>query len=241
MIDLHCHLLPGIDDGPDTLYESLELCRMAVEDGVTHAIATPHIHPGRWNNTRISIERDYTALKHALDEHGIKLKLGYASEVRLTDQIMRQVEDEDIPFYGEVDGYRVMLLEFPHGYIVPGSEKLVEWLLRRNIRPLIAHPERNKYVMSDIRKIRPFVDVGCWLQVTSGSVIGSFGPRAQYIAHQLLSDNVVAALSSDCHNARARRPNMKAAGNWVEDRFGKSFAQKIMVDNPFIISSSQFE
>jgi len=110
VIDLHCHLLPGIDDGPDTPGETLRLCRMAVADGITHAIVTPHIHPGRWSNTKQSIARDCARLQRALARRNIPLRVGFAAEVRLTDQVMRQVEQNEIPFYGEVDGYRVMLL-----------------------------------------------------------------------------------------------------------------------------------
>ena len=170
MIDLHCHLLPGIDDGPDTPGETLRLCRMAVADGITHAIVTPHIHPGRWSNTKQSIARDCARLQRALARRNIPLRVGFAAEVRLTDQVMRQVEQNEIPFYGEVDGYRVMLLEFPHNQIIPGSDKLAQWLLARKIRPLIAHPERNKQLMKEPALLQPFIDIGCWLQLTAGSV-----------------------------------------------------------------------
>ena len=85
MIDLHCHLLPGIDDGPATPGETLRLCRMAVADGITHAIVTPHIHPGRWSNTKQSIARDCARLQRALARRNIPLRVGFAAEVRLTD------------------------------------------------------------------------------------------------------------------------------------------------------------
>ncbi len=123
MIDLHCHLLPNIDDGPQTLDESIELCRIATADGVTHAIVTPHIHPGRWENTRQSIQRDCENLQSELLKNNIPLQLGFAAEVRLTDQIMQQVEHNEIPFYGEVDGYNIMLLEFPPRPYHPGQRQ----------------------------------------------------------------------------------------------------------------------
>ena len=157
MIDLHCHLLPGIDDGPDTLEQSLELCRIAVADGTTHAIVTPHIHPGRWENNRASIAKQCQSLQAALADKDISLQLGFAAEVRLTDQVMQQIADDDIPFYGEVDGYKIMLLEFPHGHIIPGSEKLAQWLLNQGIRPMIAHPERNKQLKKDVSQLQPFI------------------------------------------------------------------------------------
>lgn len=240
MIDLHCHLLPGIDDGPDTLEESLELCRMAVADGISHAIVTPHIHPGRWENTRQSIEQACSQLQQNLEQQGIALKLGFAAEVRLSDQIMQQVADKAIPFYGVVDGYQIMLLEFPHGYIIPGSDKLVAWLLQRNIRPLIAHPERNRQLMKDPEQLTPFIDAGCWLQLTAGSVLGMFGEPAQDLAQQLLDDDAVTVIASDGHNKDARQPALKQAFEYIVQRYDRERAEQLIVHTPAAIVADQF-
>jgi protein-tyrosine phosphatase len=240
LIDLHCHLLPGIDDGPATPRETLRLCRIAVADGITHAIVTPHIHPGRWTNTRQSIARDCARLRRALVKREIPLQVGFAAEVRLSDALMQQVESDEIPFYGEVDGYQVMLLEFPHGHIIPGSDKLARWLLARNIRPLIAHPERNRQVMKDPALLQPFLDAGCWLQLTAGSVLGHFGERAQTLAKQLLDEDLVTVLASDGHNAGARQPVLSEALDYLRRHYSSTRLQRIMYDNPGRIVASQF-
>lgn len=240
MIDLHCHLLPGIDDGPETPRETLRLCRIAVADGITHAIVTPHIHPGRWANTKQSIARDCARLRRALAKREIPLQVGFAAEVRLTDALIQQVETDEIPFYGEVDGYRVMLLEFPHGHIIPGSDKLVRWLLARKVRPLIAHPERNRQSMKDPGLLQPFVEMGCWLQLTAGSVLGHFGERARTLAKQLLDEDMVTVLASDGHNAGARQPVLSAAFAHISERYGEKRALRLMLDNPDRIAASQF-
>lgn len=240
LIDLHCHLLPGIDDGPATFEESLELCRVAAAGDTAVAIVTPHIHPGRWENNRENIAAQSSKLRQELVREGIPLKLGFAGEVRLTEQIMEQVAENQIPFYGELDGYQIMLLEFPHGHIIPGSEKLVQWLLKRRIRPLIAHPERNKQVMKDSSLLLPFLEAGCWLQVTGGSIVGSFGKIAQAIAHQLLRDNVVAVVASDGHNAKARPPELRTAFNHIAEHYGQVRAERLMMLTPAAIVASQF-
>ena len=241
MIDLHCHLLPNIDDGPDTPAETLRMCRMAAADGITHAITTPHIHPGRYRNTRASIAKECRKLQRALLKRNIPLQVGYAAEVRLTDEMMQQVEADEIPFYGEVEGYRIMLLEFPHGQIIPGSDKLVQWLLARKIRPLIAHPERNKQVMKDPNQLKPFIELGCWLQVTAGSVLGAFGERAQNIARQLLEADAVAVLASDGHNTGARRPVLAEACEHVSATYGEERAKRLLLHNPAAIVAAQFQ
>ncbi|MFV8819136.1 tyrosine-protein phosphatase [Haliea sp. E17] len=240
MIDLHTHLLPGIDDGPDTLAQSLALCRIAVAAGTTHAVATPHIHPERWNNTREIIRRACGELRAQLVQQGIPLQLGFAAEVRLSEQIIEQLMRDEIPFYGEVDGFRIMLLEFPHGHIIPGSDKLVRWLLARNIRPLIAHPERNKQVMRDPDSLLPFLEAGCWLQVTAGSVIGSFGERAEAVAHQLLAEGKVAVVASDGHNDGPRQPALRLAFDAICLRYSEETARSLMWHTPAAITAGQF-
>ena len=240
MIDLHCHLLPGIDDGPDTLEEALLLCRIAVADGITRAVVTPHIQAARWRNNRESIARDRRYLQRELDQKGIPLRLGYAAEVRLGDQVMQQVEAGEIPFYGELDGFRVMLLEFPHGHVVPGSDKLVSWLMGHNIRPLLAHPERNRQIMRDPALLQPFLEAGCWLQLTAGSILGQFGERAANRARQLLEDDLVFALASDGHNAAARQPVLRPAFDHISARYGQARARELLLDNPARLVAAQF-
>lgn len=240
MIDLHCHLLPGIDDGPATLAQSITLCKIAVDDGITHAICTPHIHPGRWGNTRLTIAAQCKALQQALNQQAIPLQLGFAGEVRLTDQLMGQIENNDIPFYGEVDGYKIMLLELPHGHIIPGSDKLVQWLLKRNIRPLIAHPERNKQVMKDVEQLLPFIELGCWLQITGGAVTGAFGDRAMAVAHQLLENDTVTLIASDGHNSGARQPTLKHAHEYIALHYGADRARRLTQQTPLKLVASQF-
>ena len=139
MIDIHCHLLPGIDDGATDMAQSLAMARLAVADGISHAVLTPHIQPGRWDNSAQAIAAATAALRAALGREGIPLKLGFAAEVRLSDQIFQQLEEGIIPFLGESDGSKVMLLEFPHTHILPGTDKLVTWLLRNGIRPLFLY------------------------------------------------------------------------------------------------------
>ncbi|WP_315983498.1 CpsB/CapC family capsule biosynthesis tyrosine phosphatase [Aliamphritea spongicola] len=117
MIDLHCHLLPGIDDGPASLEEAVELAAMAAADGITHAVATPHIHPGRYDNNIHSITPAYEALKNAIVERNIPLELGMAAEVRISVEMLAMIPTNQIPFLGEWEGRKVLLLELPHSHI----------------------------------------------------------------------------------------------------------------------------
>jgi len=206
MIDLHNHLLPGIDDGAPDLETSLALARMAVRDGITHLVCTPHIHPGRYDNTPASIAAAKAQLVAGLQAANIPLQIGTAAEVRFGMELMVGIAGNQIPFLGQWKGKNVLLLEFPHGEIPFGAERLTGWLLQRDIIPMIAHPERNKGLLRTPSKLKPFLEQGCLLQVTAASVAGGFGPAAEQLAHDLLEEGVVTILATDAHNQQHRPP-----------------------------------
>ena len=151
------------------------MARIAVANGIKEAYVTPHLHPGRWENDLPKIAAAVEAYRAAVAEAGIPLEIGYAAEVRLDYEIVLLIEAGRVPFLGALDGQQVMLLEFPHSHVPVGADKFVAWLLAHNIRPMIAHPERNKDVMRDPGKIEPFVRAGCLLQLTADAVAGEFG------------------------------------------------------------------
>jgi protein-tyrosine phosphatase len=241
MIDLHCHILPGIDDGPETLAQSLEMARCAVANGIRETVATPHIHPGRYGNDAESIRRVFLRFKAALEEHEIPLKLRMAAEVRICPELLVMIPQGRIPFIGLWNGRKVLLLELPHSHIPPGSDKLVQWLISKNILPMIAHPERNKTVMREPEKLLPFAELGCLFQVTTGAVAGAFGPMAQDCARWLLEEGWVTVLASDAHNLAHRPPQLKPgqarAAGWI----GEDKAWILVRENPQALLINQPE
>ena len=240
MIDLHNHLLPGIDDGAPDLETALQLAEIAVQDGITHLVCTPHIHPGRYENTPATINAALAIFQQGLLEHGIPLQVAAAAEVRFGMELMIGIKSNSIPFLGQWQGKKVMLLEFPHGEMPFGAEKLTAWLLQQHIIPMIAHPERNKGLMREPGKLKPFIEQGCLLQVTSGSVAGSFGDAAQDLAIALLEKNWVTILASDAHNIEHRPPLLSAGLDVATDILGAEAAQRLVVDNPWHIAQQHF-
>jgi protein-tyrosine phosphatase len=232
VIDLHCHYLPGIDDGAQTLSEALALARGAVADGITTAVMTPHVHPGRYENNLSSISQAVIHFREILAEENIPLKIIAGGEIHLSPEIMDHVETDELPFIGFVDGYRVVLIEFPPGHIPVGSDRLVQWLFGRNIRPMIAHPERNKDVMRNLEKIYPFVAMGCMLQLTAASVIGQFGKPAQQCALGMLEREWATVLATDAHNIKNRPPNMSLARDYLVKWGGDSIASHLTSTMP---------
>jgi protein-tyrosine phosphatase len=239
VIDIHCHLLPGIDDGAGDMNEALAMARAAYDNGIRFSIVTPHIHPGRYENSVQTISSSLARFKIALSKAKIPLKLGMAAEVRLSPEILPMLERDQIPFLGVLDGYRIMLLEFPHSHIPPGADRLVEKLLAMNVRPVIAHPERNKDVIRKYSKIEPFIEMGCFLQLTASAVAGRFGKMSHKRTLQLLGSDAFMMLATDAHNLKGRYPDLREGYETAVEIVGRDNARKLVVDNPMSVVRSQ--
>ncbi|MFZ6724234.1 tyrosine-protein phosphatase [Undibacterium sp. MH2W] len=232
MIDLHCHYLPGVDDGPVEAVEALQLVRAAVANGITAAALTPHIHPRRYPNSKTRLLHTFVRFQELVKQQQIPIKLYLAGEVRISPESLDLFEQDEIPFLGTVDGYKIVLLEFPHDMIPVGSEQFVTKLLRMKIRPLIAHPERNKQVLGDPERIRPFVDMGCWLQLTAGSLVGSFGKPAKKVATKLLEEELAWIVATDAHNLEHRPPDLAQGYQCLVDICGSRTAKRMVETRP---------
>ena len=235
MIDLHCHYLPGIDDGAQTLDQSLALARAAVADGITHAVMTPHVHVGVFENRAGGIAQAVAQFRAALAQHGIALAISAGGEVRIGAELIELLAADDIPFLGQWRGQRVMLLEMPHGNVPVGAERFTAWLHKQGVLPLIAHPERNKDVMRNLSKLDPFIEQGCLLQVTAGSLVGHFGEMAERRARELLDRGDIFAVATDAHNLENRPPVMTAARAFLAADAGDAAAASLTHGNPLAL------
>lgn len=236
MIDLHSHLLPGIDDGARSMDEALQLARVAVDDGITHITFTPHIHPGRFDNNVSTIQPVFEAFKQALKDASVPLSVAMSGEVRLSAEVLMLVAQNQIPFLGTWEGKNVMLLELPHSHIPPGSDKLVKWLLDRNIIPMIAHPERNKDIIRDLEAVTPFVELGCLFQVTAMSMAGGFGVASAQRAMEMLEKGWITVLATDAHNLEHRPPVLSEGYAAAKAVVGEAAAKALVLDNPRMIA-----
>ena len=208
------------------------MARLAVANGITEAVLTPHIHAGRYENTRQSVGEATRQFQRCLQDNDIALRVRMAAEIRIGPELMSLVEAQQVPWLGSLDGYRLILLEFPHSHIPVGSDKLVKWCLDRKIRPVIPHPERNKDVIRNLEKITPFVKLGCLLQVTAGAVAGGFGAQARKRARQLLERGWVSFLASDAHNTDHRIPDLEPGRAAAAASIGEDASWRLVRENP---------
>ena len=228
MIDIHSHILPSIDDGARTLTEALDMLRMAVDQGVTTQVLTPHIHMGRFDNTKAQIEQKFTQFQEQVNEANISIKLLMGAEFRIGPEIMTLVNNNQVPWLGEYQGKKTFLLEFPRNDIPFGSDNMVRWLLSKHYLPIIVHPERNRTFLNHPEKLAVFTDLGCPIQITASSLTGKFGADVQQWSEQLLIDEKVSAIASDCHNLKGRTPDLLAGFEQAKAIVGEQQASTLV-------------
>lgn len=208
LIDIHSHILPCVDDGASSNNEALEMLRIAVGGGVTKQVLTPHIHFGKFNNTKADLQEKFNQFQELVNENNIDVELQLGAEVRIGPEVMKLVNNNEIPWLGEYQGKKTFLLEFPRQDIPHGSDNLVKWLLAKNCLPIIVHPERNRTFLEQRNKLQTFIDLGCPLQLTASSLSGKFGKDVQQMSEELLEADQISAIASDCHNLKGRSPDL---------------------------------
>lgn len=208
MIDLHCHMLPGIDDGAPDREVALAMARCAVADGITVTACTPHIYPGLYDNNREGIARAILAFQQVLDEEGIALKLVIGADTHLAPDLSASIREGRVP---TLNGSRYLLLEPPHHSVPPRFEESVFNLRTAGIIPVITHPERLSWIESHYASFQKLVHGGAWMQITAGSLTGRFGKRPKYWGERMIDEGLVHILATDSHHID-RRPPMLAEG-----------------------------
>lgn len=229
MIDLHCHILPGIDDGSPVMETSLAMARIAVNDGIKTLACTPHIYPGMYENDAAGIRAGTIALQQALDDAGILLKLTYASDTHVAPNLISRLQEGSVPTF---NGGRYFLLEPPHHVQPPNFEGYVFNVLAAGYTPIITHPERLSWIEDDYAAFVKLAKNGAWMQLTSGSLTGRFGNNARYWAERMLDEGLVHILATDSHSPERRPPllreGVEAAAKWV----GAAEAESMVTSRP---------
>lgn len=221
MIDLHCHILPGVDDGPATLDEALDMARLAVEDGISTVIATPHLDAICGLDIQSEVERFNAALQH----YTIALTVLRGCECRYHAELLSHG-------YPLLPGGRYVLVEFSEPVIAQPCFDLLYEMMCEQVVPIIAHPERNLHFQRHARVLEELVGDGCKLQVTAGSLLGEFGQEPRLFARYLLRKGWVSFLASDAHSNRFRLPQLSQAVRCAERLIGTERAHKLVRDNP---------
>ena len=230
MIDLHTHILPGVDDGVKEEDEAVEFARAAFADGVRTLVATPHSKDGFFENGRAEVLAAVERLQGKLREAGIGLTLLPGAEVYIAPDLVERVKDGRALTLG--DNGKTLLLELSLSQYPMELQNLVFSLRLAGLVVLFAHPERIRYFQEDVRRWEEMVRLGAYGQITTGSVLGTFGEDAQEFSELLLRRGLAHVLASDAHNLRGRPPILSRAVEAVAAIVGAEEARKMVSDRP---------
>jgi len=209
LIDLHCHILPGVDDGAKSLEESLLMARRAVEDGIHTIVATPHTLNGIYINSAGEVTPKVASLQETLSKNHIKLQLYVGADVHLCPHMLELIESGDAGTINNARKY--ILLEFPSQVVPPKVKDEIFSLKLNGITPIISHLERNPVIQHNIDILYEFIRMGALCQVTAMSITGDFGGIAMQCAERLLRHRMVHVIASDAHSSESRQPVLSQA------------------------------
>ena len=232
MIDLHCHILPGIDDGAKDLATSLEMAKIAFESGTRYLACTPHIMAGIYPNYGSDIRQRVALLQENLDKAGIGLGLIQGADIHVTLDL---IEGLRAGTYPTLNGSRYFLLEPPHHVMPP---RLVEFCIRimqDGYIPVLTHPERLTWIEQHYDAVKKLDDAGVLIQLTAASISGRFGPRALYWSERMLEEGRVDLIASDGHNTRSRPPRMDKARERIAELYDDELAIRLTLDTPLMV------
>lgn len=229
MIDIHCHILPGLDDGPKTLNESLEMCRRALANGITTIVATPHRGNPAGNTTGSVVLSSVKKLKAVLKEHKIPIEILPGHEVRISENILDDIDKGRALTVNNKKKY--ILLELPFESVPFYVYEVVKKIKEKEITPIIAHPERNDQIQEDKRVMKRLIAAGALSQITGGSLLGQFGTKARKSAVSLLKSGLAHVMASDSH-AFQNPPSVEEVRTEVVRVAGEKIAKVLFETNP---------
>ena len=228
MIDIHCHILPGIDDGPTEWAESLKMCDMAVRDGIRTIVATPHMNNGHYSNSKETIIKKIEELRERINGR-FELDIFLGADVHVSFDLVERLKSKEIPTINN-KGY--VLLELPHELLPPNIESLIFNIKVMGITPIITHVERTLWIKKHFQSLKKLVDMGALLQITAMSITGEFGRSAKHWSEKLLKEKLVHIIASDGHSINRRPPIMSKALNVASSIVGRDEAYAMVNDTP---------
>jgi protein-tyrosine phosphatase len=226
MIDLHSHLLPGIDDGARDDEMSFAMAKMFLADGITTVACTPHILPGLYHNTGGGIRAAVARLQQKLTDHGIGLHLVCGADAHICPDFVPGLRSGHILSLADS---RYVLVEPPHHTVPQRMENFFFDILVAGYVPILTHPERLTWINQQYATVRKLAANGVWMQITAGSVTGAFGRNAQYWADRMLDEGLVHLLATDAHDIERRIPNLSRGRDAAAKRVGETEAEHLVL------------
>jgi protein-tyrosine phosphatase len=229
MIDIHHHLLWGMDDGASTVETSVAMAKAAAADGISHIVCSPHAN-GTYVYDPWVISEKISELQRLLERNSIPVKLGRGCDFHLSYENIQEAKLDPGKF--SINGLGYLLVEVPDYGLPRGLTEVFYQLQLAGLTPILTHPERNPTLQSDQPRLVDWLRGGVLIQVTAGSVVGRMGKHAERMAHDLLANRWVHFLATDAHNTTSRPPKMREAFEIVAKKYGPDYANLLCVSNP---------
>jgi protein-tyrosine phosphatase len=229
MFDLHCHILPGCDDGATDLSVSIEMAKAFVADGVEVVACTSHILPGLYENSGPQLRQATADLQQVLDHEGVPLKLVSGADNHITPTFVAELRSGHLLSLADT---RYVLVEPPHHVVPPRLEELFFSILVAGFVPILTHPERLSWIGSHYQTVQRLAQAGVWIQLTAGSLAGAFGQKPRYWSERMLEEGIVHLLATDAHGVDRRPPNLGHGRVLAAKRVGDAEAEHLVVTRP---------
>lgn len=219
MIDIHCHILPGVDDGAKHLEDSIAMAKQAISEGIHTIIATPHHKNGRYNNPKNSVLADLTRLNERIQQEQIPLTIIPGQEVRIHGELIEGYQQDEILTLTGTSRY--LFVELPTNHIPRYTEQILFDIQMRDLVPIIVHPERNTALQEQPERLYHFVQNGALTQITASSLTGKFGTKIKKFTNEIIEHNLTHFVASDAHNTKSRGFNMLDANQEINQNYGQ--------------------
>ncbi|GGH15337.1 tyrosine-protein phosphatase [Paenibacillus segetis] len=237
MIDIHTHILPGVDDGAENWNDTLDMARAAVSEGITTIIATPHHANGRYINSAVEVVEHTRYINEQLFAEGVPVTILPGQEIRVhMDLLEAWSRAELLPLASS----NYVLIEMPSSHIPKEMEELIHELHIMKLKPIIAHPERNAEVMKNPQRLAELLERGAFAQVTSHSLLGGFGRRVEKLAWTLCRNGLIHIVSSDAHHVERRGFRLREAYDVIGERMGEQWYNYFINNAQCVLEDKNF-
>jgi len=235
-IDIHCHIMPGVDDGSPDMKTSLEMLRIAVSEGTENIILTPHHKPMHRNLTPVRMKAHRDQLQQAATDAGIKVRLFTGNEIYYSDETQRELEEGLISPLASSD---YVLVEFHPTENYKNIHNAMYKVQSVGYMPILAHVERYSDIVDHPKYVDELIDMGCYIQENAGSIMGRYGLGIKHFTRSLLKSQKVHFVATDAHDAGKRSPKLSECRRFVEGKYGEGYANDIFFNNPLHILKHQ--